>query len=1205
MKSLRFFPILVALASSCMAVSCHTELKDEEGSIVVNVFDEDNRPIAGATVILKDNGDSRQVDNDGYYRFDNVLPGTHTVVAVANGYKQEERDVAVSAGKEVKATFRLKTAVSALDFDPRDVLEIEKDKSEKAFKIRNTGGKDAEVIITKPKDAEWIKDVTPGSVTLRHDEAPTQILVKLDREKIYSTEPLDAKLEVKCEGHSTFYTIHVISSIENPKLELGKIEPHVTEALVHVKLEKGTHAITEYGVCYSTSNQLPDIKNDHARGTQNADTPGDKPVQLKDLQSGTQYFVRAYAITNHNTFYSSTALSFTTTKDIGVVSGHVFHKVKTDTPISNATVKISDDKGYERSINTNSDGSYIFEEVPNGTFTVSASKEGYNEDKGKVTVNQNAQELDLHLLPAASEFEIDNRILDFNENDGTKSFKVTNVGGSSINIVVEKVQSEDIDWIKAINPAAPFSLDTGHEKTVTITADMSLITDEIPHEALIRVSSRDVPDPVYVKLTAQRYSARVPKIILGNIQDKDITSNSVLVTGELTDVGSHIVDSYGVLYSTDRDKLKTAEAERLILGSADAPKSDIKVTIPALKSGTKYYMCLFAHNAVGYGYSQDINFETKKDIGSVKGIVRNKYSGEPLSGVLIQCEGTMGTVTNSDGTYLLENVPVGANVISASLSGFTAVSQNVSVQKDKITENVNINMVMENAYLVLDPVEVDFGHDGISRDVTIRNYGGKSVSFNVYSKPDWISVDPNKAQLAPGASKTLTFIANRDLIKTSGQKSDEVSFSAEGANHPSIKVIIDVGDVARPSVEITKVETTGFNDATIVANLSSAGSHSVFRHGFCWSSKKPYPKIEDGNFIDLGPTDNIGPYSELLTGLEEDTHYYVVAFAENAIGVTYSKEQLSFQTKKNAGSVSGRVKHSVTGKPIADAAVSVVGTNFKAKTDSEGNYSIEGIPSGQVRVKAEASGFDAYEKNVTISYQDPQTADFSLIPDHLELQVSTESLNFGSNPSDNSLQFTLLNIGKSAINYAISCDSEWIVSATPSSANIPVGVPKEITVTIDRDKVTAKGTYSTVLLIDADDCQHRVTVRMEIPASAKPEVSIKDIDKSKVNFNAAFISGEIKSVGSHLVSSYGICWSTNENPTISDSHVDLGTAGGPVKIEKTITGLKIATKYYVRIYARNAVGLVYSNQVSFTTPKTDTGSQNGGGEGDDFDNNEW
>lgn len=1198
MKSLRFIPGLIALALSFLAVSCHSELKESEGSIVVTVFDEENnRPIPGATVTLRTNGDSSPVDNDGYHRFEGVLPGSHTVVAVASGYRQDEKNVTVNAGREVKAAFRLKTAVSALSFTPANLLEI--NEKEKTFSITNAGGKEAYVSIKIPDDTKWIESVSPNEVTLKTDES-TQIKVTLDREKIYSADPVETKLDIKCEGHSTFYTIRAISSIKNPTIEIGKIESHVTEALINVNLVKGTHAVTEYGVCYSASNQVPNLENDlRAVGTQNANQ-----VQLKDLQPGTQYFIRAYAKTQYVTVYSSGS-SFTTTKDIGSVEGHVFHKVKTETPISNAVVKISDGKGYEKTTNTNSDGSYHFVEVPNGTFKVTASKEGYNEDEKTVTVNQNKQDLDLFLLPTANAFEVDSPSLDFNENNGSQNFKVKNIGGSSINIIVEKVSSEDIDWIKTINPASSFSLDTGHDRTVTLIADMSLITDVIPHEALIKVSSPAVSDPVYVKLTAQRLSARVPKIILGNIQDKDITSNSVFVTGEITDIGSHIVDSYGVLYSTDREKLKTEQAERLILGSADAPKSDIKVTLPALKSGTQYYLCLFAHNNVGYGYSQDLSFETKNDLGSVSGIVRDKYSSEPLSGVLIQCERTMGTVTNSDGTYLLENVPVGANVISASLNGYTTVSQNVSVQKDKTSENVNFTMVMENAYLVMEPSEVDFGRDGSFRDVTIRNVGGKTVAFNLDSKPDWITIDPSTANLSPGTSRTLTFIANRDKIKTSGLKSDEVSFSAEGANHPSVKVKIDVGDVARPSVEITRIENTGFNDATVVANLTSLGSHNVIRHGFCWSSKKPYPKIEDGNFIDLGQTDNTGPYSELLTGLDENTRYYVVAFAENAIGVSYSREQLSFQTKNNAGKVSGKVKHSVTERPITEAVVTIVGTNFMTKTDSEGNYSIEGIPPGQVKVRAEANGFESFEKNINISFSNPQTADFSLIPDHQELELSAVSLNFGSNPSDNMMQFTLRNIGKSAINYAISYDSDWIVSATPSSASIPVGVPKEITVTIDRDKVTAKGAYSTVLQIDADDRQHRIDVRMEIPVPAKPEVSIKDIDKNKVNYNSALIKGELKSVGSHLVSSYGICWSTNENPTMNDSHVDLGATGAPVNIEKTITGLKIATKYYVRIYARNAIGTVYSNQIFFTTPRTDTGSQNGGGEGSDFDNNEW
>ena len=61
----------------------------------------------------------------------------------------------------------------------------------------------------------------------------------------------------------------------------------------------------------------------------------------------------------------------------------------------------------------------------------------------------------------------------------------------------------------------------------------------------------------------------------------------------------------------------------------------------------------------------------------------------------------------------------------------------------------------------------------------------------------------------------------------------------------------------------------------------------------------------------------------------------------------------------------------------------------------------------------------------------------------------------------------------------------------------------------------------------------------------------------------------------------GICWSTSQNPTISDSHATSGSGMGSFTVN--MTGLTPNTTYYVRAYAINEAGTVYGEEVSFTT----------------------
>jgi hypothetical protein len=75
--------------------------------------------------------------------------------------------------------------------------------------------------------------------------------------------------------------------------------------------------------------------------------------------------------------------------------------------------------------------------------------------------------------------------------------------------------------------------------------------------------------------------------------------------------------------------------------------------------------------------------------------------------------------------------------------------------------------------------------------------------------------------------------------------------------------------------------------------------------------------------------------------------------------------------------------------------------------------------------------------------------------------------------------------------------------------------------------------------------------------------------------------GNITSDGDSPVIDCGICWSTSENPTLSDNYISAGTGSASFRI--TITGLEPDTDYYVRAYATNHVGTAYGDLWSFTT----------------------
>ena len=94
---------------------------------------------------------------------------------------------------------------------------------------------------------------------------------------------------------------------------------------------------------------------------------------------------------------------------------------------------------------------------------------------------------------------------------------------------------------------------------------------------------------------------------------------------------------------------------------------------------------------------------------------------------------------------------------------------------------------------------------------------------------------------------------------------------------------------------------------------------------------------------------------------------------------------------------------------------------------------------------------------------------------------------------------------------------------------------------------------------------------------------------SNITQTTATSGGNVTSDGGANVTARGVCWSTSQNPTISNSHTTDGSGTG--SFTSNITGLTANTTYYVRAYATNEKGTSYGEQKSFTTLEEDLENQ--------------
>ncbi len=100
------------------------------------------------------------------------------------------------------------------------------------------------------------------------------------------------------------------------------------------------------------------------------------------------------------------------------------------------------------------------------------------------------------------------------------------------------------------------------------------------------------------------------------------------------------------------------------------------------------------------------------------------------------------------------------------------------------------------------------------------------------------------------------------------------------------------------------------------------------------------------------------------------------------------------------------------------------------------------------------------------------------------------------------------------------------------------------------------------------------------------QVSVQEATGVSVSAGTAVLHGTIVSVGTPAYTERGFVYNTISNPTVEDTKV-LVAGNGTGAFSAAISGLSLNQVYYVRAYAINKSGVVYSSsEISFTTQTT-------------------
>ncbi|HNS17040.1 MAG TPA: FISUMP domain-containing protein [Bacteroidales bacterium] len=113
----------------------------------------------------------------------------------------------------------------------------------------------------------------------------------------------------------------------------------------------------------------------------------------------------------------------------------------------------------------------------------------------------------------------------------------------------------------------------------------------------------------------------------------------------------------------------------------------------------------------------------------------------------------------------------------------------------------------------------------------------------------------------------------------------------------------------------------------------------------------------------------------------------------------------------------------------------------------------------------------------------------------------------------------------------------------------------------------------------ADKGSFGLSIRCLSDETALPAITTTPV--SNITEISATSGGNITDDGGSVVTTHGVVWSTSEYPTLNDNFTTDGAGTG--EFISTMTGFTSSTQYYVRAYATNATGTGYGNQIRFTS----------------------
>ena len=956
--------------------------------------------------------------------------------------------------------------------------------------------------------------------------------------------------------------------------------------------DDGGSSITARGICWSTSSR-PDLNDDF---TTDGTGTGSFTSEMSGLQPHTDYHVRAYATNSAGTAYGDD-LTFTTsatfpslntipasdiTRNSATAGGEITSNGGSRITASGICWSTSHNPAINGS--HTSDGSaggnfsssitgltpetlyYIRAYATNGVGTSYGSELSFTTDPVTIATLSTAQITSIGTTTAIS------------------GGNITDNGGAS-------VTARGICWSASPSPTIYDNITSNGTGTGSFTSNISGL--QLHTTYYVRAWATNSSGTAYGNNVSFTTLADLPSVT--TLPATGITRTGATAGGNITSNGGSAVTTSGICWSTSHNP--SVSGSHTSDGTATG---NFTSSMTGLNPGTLYYIRAYATNSVGTSYGGELSFTTDPVITATlsTAVVTSIGSTSAISGGNITSDGD-GAVTARGVCWSTTSYPTLNNNFTSNGTGTGSFTSNITGLQPLTIYHVRAYATNgagtaygNDVVFTTNPPQLPVLTTTAVTSVTsstavsggnISDDGGSQVTVRGICWATTSSPTINDNTTSNGTG-TGSFTSNMTGLQHSTTYHVRAyATNAAGTAYGNDRTFTT--SAVAPSVTTTAASGITRTSATSGGNITSNGGSNVTVSGICWSTSHN-PSVNGPHTID-GTANGI--FTSNITGLTANTLYYIRAYATNSIGTSYGNE-LSFTTDPaviptltTSGVSSPGTTTAVSGGNITDdggagitargvcwstASSPTLSDNFTSNGTGAGSFTsnitgLQPVTTYHVRAYATNNAGTAYGNEV--SFTTAQLRPATLTTSAVTSLLSTSAVSGGNITDDGGSSITARGVCWST-NSSPTLGDNYTSNGTGTgsfTSNI-TGLQPLTDYHVRAYATNGAGTaYGNDLLFTTPGTLASVTTS---PVSSSTPTT-------------AVSGGNVTSSGGGFVTSRGVCWGTNSNPTINDNKTTNGSGTGT--FTSNLTGLVPNTGYYIRAYATNDSGTAYGEEITF------------------------